>query len=413
MKKRIVITGIGPVTSIGIGKEQFWKSLLEGKSGISNIESFDTLNYETKIGGEIKNFKLEKYISGLRINRIDKFVQFGLVATKLAIEDSGLNINKLDKNKIGIYIGSGLGGMLFYEKQVEAFHKFNSKKVHPSAVSKITPNAVSANIAMLYDIKGPNITISTACSSSNHAIGLGFEAIKIGKADMVIAGGTEASIIPVNFASFDNMRVMSRRNQEPEQASRPFDKDRDGFVMGEGAGILILESLNSALKRKAFIYAEISGYGASCGAHHMVMPKAGGLDAALAINSAVKNARIQKEKINYINAHGTSTIANDISETKAIKKVFGSYSYKIPISSNKSMLGHLIGAAGAIGVATSAISIAKSILTPTINYHIKDPECDLDYIPNIPRKREIKAALINSFGFGNNNACIILEKFKK
>jgi len=410
--KRVVITGLGPVTSIGIGKEMFWDSLLAGRSGISNITAFDPKEYKTKIAGEIKNFDFKTYFNQFK-NNTDRFTQFGLVASQLAIKDSGLNIEAVDTNRMGVYMGSGIGGMLFYEKQVAILYEEGPNKVHPSAVAKITPNALSGNIAITWKIKGPNITICTACSSSCHSIGLGFQDVRSGKINYAIVGGAEASILPVNFASFDNMRVLSRNNSNPQKASRPFDKNRDGFIMGEGGAALIIEELQYALKRKAEIYAEIVGYGSSSGAYHMVIPLMNGEDAKAAMFNAIEDARINIDNIVYIHAHGTSTIANDVSETNAIKSLFKNNAYKISVTSNKSMLGHLIGASGAVSVLTTALSIKNGIVTPTINYETKDLQCDLDYTPNVPKKRKLDVGLINSFGFGSNNACVVLKKFVK
>jgi 3-oxoacyl-[acyl-carrier-protein] synthase II len=411
MERRVVITGLGVIAPNGIGKDAFWEAIVQGKSGVGRIKSFDTSGYDTKIAAEISDFDALNYMEKSVAKRVDRFAQFGIAASKMALKDAELDIKTEDRDRIGVSIGAGLGGMFFYERQIVAVLEGGVRKAHPLCVPRIMPNAVSGQVSIELNLRGPNLTISTACSSGSHAIGQAFENIRLGKADIMLAGGTEAPIIPYTFAAFNALRVMSKKNESPQEASRPFDKERDGFVMGEGAGILILESLEHAEKRGAHIYAEIIGYGMTGGAHHMVMPAPEGKDAAKAMSLALEEAGISPTEVDYISAHGTSTQANDRTETQAIKKVFGEYAYKVPISSIKSMIGHLIGAAGAVELIVCALAIDNSIIPPTINYRVPDPECDLDYVPNTARRSKIDIALSNSFGFGSNNAAILISKY--
>jgi 3-oxoacyl-[acyl-carrier-protein] synthase II len=399
------------VAPSGIGKEDFWKANIEGVSAVDKIRSFDTADYATKIAAEIKNFDPQKYLSQKLIDNIDRSTQFALVAAKLAIEDAGINLEKDNKNSIGVCIGAGLGGMFFYEKQIIAVYENSVKKIEPACVPRITPNAPSSQISIQNGLLGPNITVSTACSSGGHALGLAMDMIKLERADVILAGGTEASIIPLTFGAFSVLRVMSRRNDTPKEASRPFDKDRDGFVMGEGSAILILEELSHAKNRKANIYAELIGYGSTSGAYHMAAPEPKGKDAIRAMKIALNTAEINPQDVDYINAHGTSTKANDKVETEAIKAVFKEHAYKLAVSSTKSMIGHPIGAAGAVEAVVSVLAIQHNIAPPTINYKTPDPDCDLNYVPNQAQKRKIDTVLSNSFGFGSNNAVLVFRRF--
>lgn len=410
-KRRVVITGLGVVSSIGIGKEEFWQANLEGKSGIDLVKSFDVSLFNSKIASQVKNFNPLKFIPEQVAKRVDRFVQLGLASTKLALDDSKINLDKEDRTTIGVIIGSGLGGVLFHEEQILAGFEKGPHRLNPLCVPKISPNAVSSHIAILYNLSGPNLVISTACSSSTIAIGEAFRKIQNNEIDLSITGGSEAPLTQFTFGAYEALRVLSRRNSSPQQASRPFDKKRDGFVLGEGAAILVLEELEHAKKRNAKIYAEIIGYSSNSGAYHMVMPKPDASDTVSAIVKALKDANLKPKDIDYINAHGTSTIQNDRIETRAIKEVFSNYAYKIPVSSTKSMLGHTIGAAGAIEAVSCCLAIENQIIPPTINYQYKDPECDLDYVPNKPRKAKIKTVLSNSFGFGSNNACLIFRRY--
>jgi len=410
-KRRVVITGLGVVASNGIGKEEFWQANIEGKSGVDTVTSFDVSNLNTKIAGQVKNFDPLKYMPKEVAKRVDRFVHLGLSCAKMALEDSKLYLEKEDRNRIGVVMGSGLGGVLFHEEQIIAALKKGINRIDPLGVVKVTPNAISSHIAIQYNLLGSNMVISTACASGGYAIGEAFRKIQDEEMDICVSGGTEAPVTQFTFGAYCALRVLSKRNDSPQEASRPFDKQRDGFVLGEGAGIHILEELNHALKRNAHIYAEIIGYASNSGAYHMVMPEPNGKDAVAVISKALENANLTAKDIDYINAHGTSTQANDKVETLAIKNVFGEYSYKIPISSTKSMIGHTIGAAGAIEAVACCLALENQIIPPTINYQYKDPDCDLDYVPNQPRKAKIKTVLSNSFGFGSNNSCLIFRRF--
>lgn len=409
-KRRVVITGLGVVAPNGIGKDEFWEANIKGKSGISRITSFDVSQLNSKIAAQVKDFDPLKYMPKLLAKKVDRFTQFGIAASRLALDDSGLDLEKEDKGHIGVSIGTGLGGMLYHEEAVLQIHKDKFSKVDPLTVPKVTSNAASSNVAIVFSLSGPNATMSTACAAGAHSIGYAYDLIKLNRADIMIAGGAEAPITPFTLCTFDALKVLSTRNDYPQEASRPFDKERDGFVMGEGAGIVILEELNHAKKRNAHIYAEIIGYSLTSGAHHMVIPAIEGKDISRTISLALKDANIEPQKIDYVNAHGTSTQANDKAETYAIKEIFGDYAYKVPISSTKSMIGHSLGASGAIGVIVCLLTIENDIIPPTINYKYKDPECDLDYVPNEARKAKADFALVNAFGFGNNNISIVIKR---
>lgn len=411
-ERRVVITGIGVVAPNGIGKDGFWEANVRGKSGVDWITNFDTFSLNSKIAAQVKNFDPTRYMPISIINKTDRFSQLGIAAAKLALEDSKLVLDNIDKDRSGVSIGSGLGGVLFHEEQILTMYEKGSKKAHPLGVPKVAPNAVSGHISIIFGLTGPNIAISTACSSGAHGIGWAYDTIRLDRAEIMVAGGTEAPLTPYTFAAFNALRVLSKKNDLPKEASRPFDKERDGFVMGEGAGILILEELSHALKRNAKIYAEIIGYSVKSGGFHMVIPVKEGKDAAKCMHEALKEANIAPQEIDYINAHGTSTLANDKAETKAIKEVFGAYAYKIPISSTKSMIGHTIGASGAIEAIVCALTIENNIIPPTINYKYLDNECDLDYVPTEARKAKVDTALSNSFGFGSNNACLVMKRFR-
>lgn len=411
MKKRVVITGLGVVAPNGIGKEAFWKANLEGRSGVDCLTAFDVSRFNTRIAAEVKDFNPARYMPEVTASRVDRFVHFGLSSARLAIEDSRLQLDNVDRERAGVIIGSGLGGILFHEKQIVASMEKGAHRANPQGVPRVTPNAVAAHIAIQYGLLGPNMVISTACASGNHAIGDALDKIQDGKANVILAGGAEAPITPYTFGAFYSLRVLSRTSRPPGEASRPFDNERDGFVIGEGSAVLVMEELEHALRRGAHIYSEIIGYGMTSGAYHMVMPKTDGEDAARTMKLALQNAGIGVEEVSYINAHGTSTKANDIAETKAIKGVFGKQAYRIPVSSTKSMIGHTIGAAGAIEAVASCLAIEHQILPPTINYEHSDPECDLDYVPNKPRAAEVDVVLSNSFGFGSVNASIVLRRF--
>ncbi len=412
MKRRVVITGLGIVAPNGIGKDRFWKANIEGKSGIDKVTSFDVSVLDSQIAGEIKEFNPVDYFPFEVVKRVDRFVHLGLASAKMALEDSRLNLEKEDRSKIGVVVGSGLGGVIFHEEQMMAALQKGIDRIHPLSVPRVTPNAVASHIAIQFGLTGPNLVISTACASGSHAVGEGFRKIQYGELDLCLSGGAEAPVTQCTFGAYDALKVLSRRNNSPQEASRPFDKERDGFVLAEGAAILCLEELDHALARNAHIYAEIIGYASNSGAYNMVMPHPDGEDAARVMASALKDAKLNTKDINYINAHGTSTQANDKAETKAIKKVFGDDAYKIPVSSTKSMIGHSIGAAGAIEALVCALVVENNLIPPTINYKNKDLDCDLDFVPNETRNAKVKFALCNSFGFGSCNVSVVFGKGK-
>lgn len=412
-RRRVVITGLGIVAPNGIGKDDFWRANIKGKSGVGLIKHFDVSNFSSKIAAQIKNFDPLDFMPKEVAKRSDRFVHLGLAAAHMAINDSSLRLEKEDKQRIGVFIGSGLGGVPFHEEQILAGYQKGFHRVHPLSVPKITPNAVSSYIAIEHGLTGPNMVISTACASGTYAVTEAFNKIVNSDAEVILAGGAEAPLTEFTFGAYDVMRVLSRRNDAPEAASRPFDRERDGFVIGEGAGILVLEELSHALSRNAHIYAEILGYGANSGAYHMVIPNPEGNDVADVMRQALNNAEISYQEIDYINAHGTSTLANDQSETRGIKQVFREQAYNIHISSTKSMIGHTIGAAGAIEAIVCALVVEHSVIPPTINYTYPDPECDLDYVPNSHRNARVNYVLSNSFGFGNCNCCLIIGRYKE
>ncbi|QYR19807.1 beta-ketoacyl-ACP synthase II [Paenibacillus sp. sptzw28] len=411
MNQRVVVTGMGVMTSLGTDLDQFWSNLMEGKSGVSHIEAFDVSEYPTQIAAEIKNFNPEEYVDKKEARRMDRFVQFAVVASQFAVKDSGLEIgSNVDAERIGIMIGSGIGGLGTWEDQHNILLEKGPKRVSPFFIPMMIANMASGQVSIITGAKGPNSTTVTACATGTHSIGDSFKMIQRGDADAMICGGAEATIRPTGMAGFCSMRAMSTRNDEPAKASRPFDIDRDGFVMGEGAGVLILESLEHALNRGANIYAEVIGYGMSGDAHHMTDPDPDG--AARCMRKALKDANIEPEDIDYINAHGTSTGVGDRSETIAIKKTFGDHAYKVAVSSTKSMTGHLLGAAGGVEAVILGLTLKNNVIAPTINLDNPDPECDLDYVPNSPRQTDVHIALSNSFGFGGHNATIVMKKYE-
>ncbi|MFD2116862.1 beta-ketoacyl-ACP synthase II [Paenibacillus yanchengensis] len=412
MNHRVVVTGMGVITSLGADVEQFWDNILQGKSGISHVDAFDCSDYTTKIASEIKNFDPEQYgLDKKEARRMDRYVQFASVASLKAVADADLKIGEnVDAERVGVIVGSGIGGLGTWEDQHSILLERGPKRVSPFFIPMMIANMGSGQVSMLTGAKGPNSTSVTACASGTHSIGDSFRLIQRGDADVMITGGAEATIRPTGMAGFCSMRAMSVRNDEPQKASRPFDIDRDGFVMGEGAGVIILESLEHAQARGAKIYAEIIGYGMSADAHHMTEPDPNG--AARCMIKAVEDAQINAEDVDYINAHGTSTPVGDISETKAIKIAFGEHAYKLAVSSTKSMTGHLLGAAGGVEAVILALSLKQDILPPTINLENQDPECDLDYVPNKPRHTQVRTAISNSFGFGGHNASIVMKKYE-
>lgn len=411
MRRRVVITGLGVVAPNGVGKEEFWKANIEVRSGVDYVKDFDVSNLPSKIAARVKDFDPLKYMPKEVFRRTDRFVHFGIAASIMALEDSGLDLEKEDRDRIGAVIGSGLGGVPFHEEQIMAGYQKGINRLNPLCVPKIDPNSVSSHIAITFNVTGPNMVISTACASGTHAIGQAFRMIQDHKADIILSGGAEAPLTPFTFGAYCALHVLSTRNDSPQEASRPFDRERDGFVLGEGAGILILEELSHALRRNAHIYAEIIGYGSNSGAYHMVMPEVEGMDRAKVMKAAIKDADISPQDIDYISAYGNSTQPNDKAETKAIKWVFNGNAYNIPVSSIKSMIGHTVGASGAIEAVSCSLALENNIIPPTINYKYPDPDCDLDYVPNKARKARLNTVLLNSFGVGNNNACVVIRSF--
>lgn len=412
MNRRVVVTGIGCVTPIGIGKNKFWESLKTGVSGIDYITKFDTEGYATKIAAEVKDFNVEDYIDKREAKRMDRFSHFAVAASKMAVEDGKLNVEEINSERFGVILGSGIGGMETLEDQSRKLFNKGPKRISPFFIPMMISNMGSGQVSIALGAKGPNTTVVTACASATNAIGEAFRIIQNGDADIMVTGGSEASVTPLSIAGFCSMKAMSTNNDDPKKASRPFDANRDGFVMGEGAGILLIEELDHAIKRGAPIYGEIVGYGANADAHHITTPAPNGEGAARTMSIALKDANINYDDIDYINAHGTSTLYNDKFETAAIKTVFKDHAYKLSVSSTKSMTGHLLGAAGGIEGIACIMSIKESIVPPTINYEEPDSECDLDYTPNVAKKREVNYALSNSLGFGGHNATVIFKKYE-
>lgn len=413
MQRRVVITGAGLVTPVGIGIEENWNNIITGKSGIGEITRFDTSDFAVKIAGEVKNFKPENFVDKKDCRRFDQFIIFSLAAAEIAVQNSGLDINKIDSERAGTIIGSGIGGFKTIEDTHEIFRTKGPKRISPFFIPSAIINMASGMTSIKYGLKGPNTSVVTACATGAHAIGDAYQIIKRSDADIMFAGGSESAITPLAVGGFTNMKALSRRNDDPTAASRPFDKDRDGFVMGEGSGIVILEELEHAQNRGANILAEIVGYGLTSDAFHITAPDESGDGAKRCILMAVKNAGISPEDIDYINAHGTSTPYNDTIETRAIKKAFGEHAKKLYISSTKSMTGHLLGAAGSVEAVYSALALKNGILPPTANLDNPDEDCDLEYIPKKAIKKDIKYALSNSLGFGGTNAALIFKKYEQ
>ncbi len=404
---------MGVVTPVGLNVDDFWNSLLHGVSGISRIEHFDTTDFPTKIAGSIKDFQPEAMLNLDRkeIRHMDRFVQFAVAASKMALSHSGLQITEDIANRVGVYIGSGIGGLMTLEEQHRNLLERGPKRVSPFFIPMMIGNMASGQVSILFGAKGPNSAPVSACATSANAIGDAFKMIERGIADAMICGGAESTLTPLAFAGVCSAKALSERNEEPERASRPFDSGRDGFVMGEGAGILVLEELEFAKKRGANIIAEVVGYGMSADAYHLVQPDPNGDGAARSMQAAVDDAGISPQDVDYINAHGTSTPLGDLAETKAVKKVFGEHAYKLSVSSTKSMTGHLLGAAGGIEAIASILAIRDHIMPPTINLDDPDPECDLDYVPNQPKTKDLTYTMSNSFGFGGHNASLIFKKY--
>lgn len=412
MKKRVVITGIGLVTPLGIGTEENWSKLVEGKSGVDFITSFDTTDFPIKIAGEAKGFVPENFINKKDARRYGRFMLLAVASSKIAISEAALDLETIDKERVGVSIGSGIGGLDVWEKNHTLFMEHGIRKLSPLFIPSSIVNNATGAVTIEFGFKGPNLGIVTACASGLHAIGEAYRILQYGDADIMFAGGTEASITPFGVAGFAKLKALSKRNHEPKKASRPFDKDRDGFVMGEGCGLLILEELEHALSRKANIYAEIVGYGMSGDAYHLTSPDETGDGAMRCMKAAINDAGIMPSGIDYINAHGTSTKYNDITEARSIKKLFGEHSHKLKISSTKSMTGHLMGATGSVEIGYTALSIKRGIIPPTINLDNPDDECDLDFVPNKAVVHKINYAMSNSFGFGGTNGSVVLKRYE-
>ena len=411
--RRVAITGVGLVTPLGTGVEKNWQALMEGRSGTGLISRFDVSDFPTRVAGEVKDFHPEDFIEKKEIKKMDLFIHYAMAAAQMAMEDSRFHITPANEDMVGVIVGVGIAGLSSIEEYHKLFLESRLKKVSPFFIPKLIANLAPGQISIRYGAKGINYTPTSACSSGTHAIGEAFRLIRLGEQDAVIAGGAEAALTPMGLGGFIAMKAVSSRNDQPEKASRPFDKNRDGFVMAEGAGILVLEELEHAKKRGAKIYAEVIGYGANADAYHMTAPSPEGEGAARCMRLALRSGGIDPSQVDYINAHGTSTPYNDATETHAIKRVFGEHAARLAVSSTKSMTGHLLGAAGGVEGVFSALALHHQCMPPTINYEEPDPECDLDYVPNTPRRAEIRVALSNSFGFGGTNACLALRRWSE
>ena len=412
MKRRVVVTGLGVVTSLSCQVEDLWKRMLAGESGIHRIRLFDTAGHKVHFGGDVYDWSAGDYMSLKEAKRIDRFTQFAMVAGIDAVRDSGIDFEKFDPFRSGVILGSGIGGLHEIETQVERLLHKGPDKVSAFTIPKLMLNAASGQLSIQFGLRGPNYAVATACASATNAIGDAFKCIQYDEADVMVTGGSEAAITPMGISGFANMRALSERNEEPARASRPFDRDRDGFVLSEGAGMLVFEELEHARARGARIYAEVLGYGASADAGHITQPDEAGVGAARAMKRALEDAQVGPEAVTYINAHGTSTPLGDQAETAAIKKVFGEHARELSISSNKSQLGHLLGASGGVELVLSVLTLRDNLVPPTINLETPDPLCDLDYTPNEPRERKIDAVLSNSFGFGGHNASILVGRVR-
>ncbi len=413
MERRVVVTGIGLVTPVGIGREETWSALVNGQSGIAPITLFDSTEFATKFAGEVKNFEPTKWIDKREAKSLDRFVHFAMAASAMAKEDSGLEITDENSERVGVYVGAGLGGVATIERTHAALlAKGPRHGISPYFVPAIIVNMASGLVSIRFKLKGPNFSHVSACSTGAHSIGEACRAIQRGDVDAMLAGGTEATVTPLGVGGFNSMRALSTHNEEPQRASRPWDKDRDGFVIAEGAGVMMLEELEGAKKRGAKIYAELVGYAATSDAHHMVQPLDNGEGAQRCMRAALKDAKLSVEQVSYINAHGTSTPQGDIAETRAVKAVFGAHANKVPVSSTKSMTGHMLGAAGGAEAAFAVLAIDRGVIPPTINLENPGAECDLDYVPNQARETRVDVALSNSFGFGGTNATLIFSRLK-
>lgn len=411
-ERRVVITGLGVVSSLGASVDQFWTNLLAGQCGIDTIQRFDPANFDTKIAGEVRNFDpAPAFPSPKDVRRTDRYSQFGVHAAWQALKDSGLDLDKINRDEAGVFIGSGIGGLETVTTQDRILLERGPGRLSPFMIPMLISNMASGLVSMYHNLRGPNFATCSACATANHALGEAWRTIKMGDAQVMLAGGAEATIVPIGIGGFCAMKAMSTRNHEPKRASRPFDRERDGFVMGEGAGVLVLEELDHAKARGARIYAELAGYGNTADAHHLTAPSPGGEGASRCMRMALRNAGLNPDAISYINAHGTSTPQGDIAETQAIKTVFGDHARKLAVSSTKGATGHMLGAAGAVEMVVCTKALQTDTVPPTINLENPDPECDLDYVPNTARSMTVNAIINNSFGFGGHNASLIARKF--
>lgn len=412
MNRRVVITGLGVITPVGNDLETFWRNLQNGVSGIELVQAFDTTNYDCRIGGEVRNFEPKKFFKNPKdVRRTDRFAQLAMAAAKMAMTDSGVDLEKINRHRFGVIVSSGIGGLKTLEDQHTVLLTKGPSRISPFTIPMLISNMASGLISMEFGLKGPNLCIVTACATSNNAIGESWRMIKFGDADIFLAGGSEASIVTVGMAAFSSMKALSKRNDDPHGASRPWDRDRDGFVMGEGAGVVVVEELGHAKARGAKIYCELTGYGLSADAYHMTAPPPDGEGAVRAMQMALDHAKITPGQVDYVNAHATSTGLGDVCETRALKTVFGEYARTVSISSTKSMTGHLLGGAGAVEMAACALAIRDSVIPPTINLENPDEECDLDYTPNVAKEKKVRIAVNNSFGFGGHNATLVAAEF--
>jgi 3-oxoacyl-[acyl-carrier-protein] synthase II len=411
IKRRVVVTGLGLITPLGCGIQKTWEGICKGASGIDRITSFDASEFPVQVAGEVKDFNPEDFIERKEIKKMDIFIQYALGAGSMAVEDAGLAINEDNADRVGVIVGAGIGGLNTIERYHSVLLESGHRRISPFFIPMLIANLAAGHISMRFRARGPNSCVTTACAAGTHAIGDAYKIIQRGDAEAMIAGGSESAITPLTIAGFANMKALSSRNEAPQKASRPFDLERDGFVIAEGAGILVLEELQAALKRRARIYAEVVGYGMTADAYHMTAPDPEGRGVINCMRMALRDAGILPQGVDYINAHGTSTPYNDKHETMAIKQVFAAHAYKVAVSSTKSMTGHLLGAAGGVEAAFCALALLEGIIPPTVNHETPDPECDLDYVPNHARPADVNIALSNSFGFGGTNACIVLKKY--
>ncbi len=411
-QRRVVITGMGAITPVGIGLDAFWQGLTNGKSGARSIEHFDTERFATKFAAMVPDFNVADYLNPKEARRMDKFCQFGMIASDFAINDSGIDMEQLDKNRVAVLVGTGIGGMETFYKQSTSFNESGPKGISPFFIPMLIPDILSGQISIKYGFRGPNYCAVSACATGSHNIGLAYDHVRLGQADYAVCGGAEAPIIELGVSGFNALKAMSTRNDDPATASRPFDADRDGFVLGEGSGVLFIETYESAVKRGARIYAEIVGYGFSADAFHITAPDPDGTGVKQSITDALEAAGIKPEDVDHINMHGTSTPLGDVAETNSIKKVFGDHAYKINLNSTKSMTGHMLGAAGAAEAIATTLAVYNDLIPPTINYITPDPKCDLNYTTNEAVSRKTRYALNNAFGFGGHNTTLVLKKIE-